>query len=295
VRFQPEDLVFVDRKHGWFVTNDCVAGRAIVDRTSDGGRTWTPARVRPTNCAAGSALALSFVDRRHGWLVRTFENGPGAELASTVDGGRTWSRSRELPLLGRVAFRSPRDGWLGRSDFRTVRNLFVTADGGMTWRARTLPLPSGWPGARVLPDVPTFFGLRGVLPVTLFTARRSGVAFYVTNDGGRTWRAQAVERVGFRTLLRSNPFPRYVPTAVASPRDWWAVVRIAVPRVLATRDAGRHWRASGPPVESRASFARIDAVTSTSAWLILGTPDGRTDLLATGDGGRSWRRLGVPG
>lgn len=294
VRFQLEDLVFVDRKHGWFVTNDCAAGRALVDRTSDGGRTWRSTHVRPTNCAAGSALALSFVDRLHGWLVRTFENGPGAELARTVDGGRTWSRARELPLLGRVAFRTAREGWLARSDFLAIGNLFVTTDGGLTWRPRTLPLPAGWRDARSFPDVPTFFGVRGVLPVTLFTPRRSGVAFYVTSDGGRSWRAQSVQPVGFRTLLRASPFPRYVPTAVASRSTWWVVPRIAVPRVLVTRDAGRHWRGSSPASVSGVASARIAAAGGT-AWLTLLTPRARTQLLATQDAGRTWRRLRVPG
>jgi photosystem II stability/assembly factor-like uncharacterized protein len=130
--------------------------------------------------------------------------------------------------------------------------------------------------------------------VTLHSPRRSGVAFYITKDGGRSWRAESVEPVGFRTLLRFNPFPRYVATAVASPRDWWAVVRIAVPLVLVTSDAGRHWRATRPPALSGASSARIDAVGSTAAWLTLGTRGGRTQLLATGDGGRSWRRVSVP-
>jgi photosystem II stability/assembly factor-like uncharacterized protein len=281
-RFQPEDLVFLDREHGWFVTNDCAAARALVHRTSDGGRTWTAAHVRPTNCAAGSALSLSFVDRLHGWLVRTVENAPEAELARTVDGGRTWSRAREL-----------RDGWLGRSDFRASPNLYVTADGGLTWRPRTLPLPGGWRNARALPDVPTFFGARGVLPVTLFTARRSGVAFYTTSDGGRTWRARSVRRVGFRTLLRSNPFPRYVPTAVASPTAWWVVSRIAVPSVLVTRDAGRHWSGSSPGGVSGAASARIAAAGGT-AWLTLSTRRGGTQLVATRDAGRTWRRLRVP-
>ena len=293
-RFQPEDLVFLDRKHGWFVTNDCAAGRAIVDRTNDGGRTWRSAHVRPTNCAAGSALALSFVDRLHGWLVRTFENGPGAELARTVDGGRRWSRARELPLLGRVVFRTPRDGWLGRSDLPAFPNLFVTTDGGSTWRPQALPLPLGWRRARAFPDVPTFFGASDVLPVTLFTPRRSGVAFYTTSDGGRSWRVRSVRTVGFRTLLRSSPFPRYVPTAVASPSTWWVVPRIAVPRVLVTRDAGRHWRGSSPAGVSGVASARIAAAGGT-AWLTLSTRRGRTRILATRDAGRTWRLLRLPG
>jgi photosystem II stability/assembly factor-like uncharacterized protein len=289
VRFQPEDLVFLDRKHGWFATNDCAAGRAAVDRTSDGGRTWAAAHVLPTNCAAGSALALSFLDRRHGWLVRTIENGPGAQLSSTVDGGATWSRGRDLPLIGRVAFRTPRDGWLGRSDLPATPNLFVTTDGGSTWRPRTLPLPGGWRDARALPDVPTFFGVRGVLPVTLFTPRRSSVAFYTTSDSGRSWHVRSVRTVGFRTVLRLNPFPRYVPTAVTSSRRWWVVSRIATPRVLVTSDAGRHWRASSPAGVSGVTSARIAAAGGT-AWLTLGTR-----LLATRDAGRTWRLLRVPG
>jgi photosystem II stability/assembly factor-like uncharacterized protein len=294
VRFQLEDLVFLDRRHGWLVTNDCAAGRALVDRTSDGGRTWAAAHVRPTNCAAGSALALSFVDQLHGWLVRTFENGPGAELARTVDGGRTWSRARELPLLGRVAFRTAREGWLARSDFLAVPNLFVTTNGGLTWRPRKLLLPGGWGDARSFPDVPTFFGASGVLPVSLFTPRRSGVAFYVTSDGGQSWRVQSVRRVGFRTLLRSSPFPRYVPNAVASPSTWWVVPRIAVLRVLVTRDAGRHWRRSSPAAVSGLASARIAAAGGT-AWLTLRMRSGRTQLLATRDAGRTWRPLRVPG
>jgi photosystem II stability/assembly factor-like uncharacterized protein len=293
--FQPEDLVFLDRKHGWFVTNDCVAGRALVHRTSDGGRTWKAAQVRSTNCAAGSSLSLSFADRTHGWLVRTFLNGPGSELSRTVDGGRAWRRAHDLPLLGRIAFRTARQGWLARSAVRYTANLFVTSDGGATWRRRLLPPPPRWRRARLLPDVPTFFGVRGVLPVALHGGHGSGVAFYLTSDGGRTWRVRRVQPVRFSTLIGQSAFPRYVPTAVASPREWWVVSGIAVPRVLVTSDAGRHWLASRPPAPEGSSVWQIDAADTTVAWLTLRTRRGRTLLLATADGGRSWRRVAVPG
>jgi photosystem II stability/assembly factor-like uncharacterized protein len=293
--FQPEDVVFLDRKHGWFATNDCTAGRALVHRTSDGGRTWNAAHVRSTNCAAGSSLSLSFLDRTHGWLVRTFLNGPGAELAGTVDGGRSWRRARALPLLGRIAFRTPRQGWLATGEFRARANLFVTTDGGATWRRRTLPPPRGWRRARLLPDVPAFFGARGVLPVALDGARGSGVAFYVTTDGGRIWRPGRVRPVRFSTLIGHSPLPRYVPIAIASPAQWWVVAGIAAPRVLVTSDAGRHWLASRPPPLGGSAFSELDAVDGASAWLTLRTRGGRTQLLATENGGRSWRRIAVPG
>jgi len=291
--FQTEDIVFLDRKRGWFVANDCVAARARVYRTRDGGRSWSFARVDPTNCAAGSALALSFIDGEHGWLVRTFENAPSAGLERTNDGGVTWTRVSDLPLLGRVAFRTPREGWLARSDFVDGPNLFTTRDGGRSWTRRTLVLPPAWRSARAFPDVPRFFGTRGVLPVTLSTPRRSAIAFYVTRDSGRTWAVRAVQPVGYRTLLLHNPLPRYVPTGIATVDVWWAVAGVTRPRVLVTSDAGRHWSASRPAAPIRATFAAITAAGRASAWLTLRSTR-ETRLLASSNGGRSWRRLVLP-
>jgi len=294
VLFQPEDAVFLDRRHGWFVANDCAAGRGVVYRTGDAARTWKATRVESTNCAAGSALDLSFLDRKHGWLVRTFENAPGADLVRTIDGGVSWGHSAQLPMLGRVSFRTPRDGLLARSDFAWTNTLFATHDGGLTWSRRTLTLPPAWRGARIFADLPTFFGARGLLPVTVFTPRRSAIAFYVSSDGGRTWAARIVQPVGFRTLRLHNPFPVYVPSSIASPGIWWAVTSIARPRVLLTTDAGKHWTASRPPALDRAAWAEITSAGDKSAWLTLRTRNGQTLLLATTDGGRSWRRLAVP-
>ena len=295
--FQPEDIVFVDRRYGWFVANDCAEARANVYRTSDGGRTWHSVPVDATNCAAGSALALSFIDHDHGWLVRTFENAPAADLQRTDDGGATWTRVSELPLLGRVAFRTAREGWLARSDFVGGDvggpTLLATRDGGRTWARKTLVLPPAWRRARSFPDLPTFFGARGVLPVTLFTPRRSAIAFYATRDGGRSWTLRAVQPVGYRTLLRATPFPRYVPSAIASPEVWWAVAGIARTRVLVTTDAGRHWSASRPATPARATLAAITSAGRASAWLAIGSVRERR-LLASSNAGRTWRPLVPP-
>jgi len=297
VLFQPEDIVFLDRRQGWFVANDCAAARANGYRTIDGCRTWRSAPVDPTNCTAGSALALSFSDHEHGWLVRTFENAPAADLQHTSDGGATWKRVSELPLLGRVAFRTEREGWLARSDFvgREVGEptLLASRDGGRTWARKTLVLPPTWQRARSFPDVPTFFGAHGVLPITLFTPRRSGIAFYATSDAGRSWALRAVQRVGYRTLLRHSPFPRYVPTAIASPEVWWAVAGIARARVLVSTDAGRHWSVSRPAAPTGAALAAITSAGRASAWLTIGSIR-NTQLLTTSNGGRTWRRLVPP-
>jgi photosystem II stability/assembly factor-like uncharacterized protein len=285
--FQAEDLLFADRRHGWFVSNDCAAGRALVHRTRDGGRSWRATPVRATNCAAGSALALAFADLRHGWLVRTFENAPGAELERTEDGGATWRRVSDLPQLGRVVFRTARDGWLARADLAGEPSLFRSVDGGRTWTRRRVAPPRRWRQADVLPDLPRFFGRRGVLPVTLSGRHGSAVAFYVTADAGATWRPRAVQALRFRALLPGIPFPRYAPTSVVSPSVWWVVTRIRPARVRVTTDGGRHWSISAPPSPARPSSASISGA-GRSAWLALGPR-----LLASDDLGRSWRPLDV--
>jgi photosystem II stability/assembly factor-like uncharacterized protein len=293
VPFQPEDLQFVDARRGWFVANDCVAFKARVYRTRDTGRTWAASLVDATNCAGGSALALTFGDRRHGWLVRTFENGSFAELDRTADGGVTWMHLPRLPILGRVTFRTSRDGWLARSDFVSPNTLYATSDGGRSWRRESVAVPRGWQTRQSYIDVPTFFGRGGVLPVTLLSGHRAAVAFEVTGDGGRTWRLRAVERVSRDLVAPGSPFARYVPAAFASRTVWWVVLSLAPPRLAVTTDGGRSWRSVRPPVLGRATTATLTAVSPRSAWLTLTARD-RTQILATANSGRSWRAVPLP-
>lgn len=290
--FQVEDVLFLDRSRGWVVANDCVSVKAYVYRTSDGGQTWRAAAAPPVNCAAGSRLQLSFVDETHGWLNQVIENAPSARLSRTDDGGKRWKPVSELPALGVIVFRTREDGWLGRADFAQPQQLSVTRNGGRTWRRRLLAPPRGWSGARAFPDVPTFFGERGVLPVMLSRSGRSAVAFYATGDGGRTWRLRAVRSVDFRVLRPRSPFVWYVPTSIADPDVWWLAGGRATPSVSITSDGGRTWRTFHPARLSRARGWAISAANASSGWLTTHAPSTlRGTLYATGDGGRTWRRL----
>jgi photosystem II stability/assembly factor-like uncharacterized protein len=288
--FQVEDVVFLDRSRGWVVANDCVRGKAYVYRTSDGGQTWSAAAAPTVNCAAGSRLQLSFVDERRGWLNEVVENAPSARLSRTDDGGKRWKPVSELPALGAVVFRTPEDGWLGRANFAQPQQLSVTWNGGRTWHQRLLAPPRGWSGARAFPDVPTFFGEQGVLPVMLSRSGRSAVAFYATGDGGRTWRLRAVRPVVFRVLRPRNPFVWYVPTAIADPDVWWLAGGRASPSVSITSDRGRTWRTFHPAGLPRASWWAISAASPRRGWLTTYASD-VSRLFATSDGGRTWRQL----
>jgi photosystem II stability/assembly factor-like uncharacterized protein len=273
------DVVFINARTGWVVTNDCTAGRASVHRTSDGGRTWARTPVKPTNCAAGSRLELSFLDSKHGWLVRIYENGNQTGLDRTVDGGRVWAHGG-VPVKGSVVFRTTRQGFAARPDFRGW-GLLLTSDGGRTWRRHALAAPPGWTGAAVAPDRPSFFGRDGVLPADLVLGKRRAVAFYLTHDGGRTWQAGPVRRVGLPITRDSNPFVFYAPVSVPRASTWWLA---PTGRTIAvTTDGGRHWR-----LERRPKGTTLTAADGRHAWL---SGDG---LFRTSDGGGSWHRL-TPG
>jgi len=148
--FELEDVQFASRMVGWVVENDCAQGKAYVDRTRDGGRSWDKAAVGSTNCAAGSRLNISFADRRHGWLLDVYENGSGPyPLERTLDGGATWRPVGRVPIAGRIAFRTAREGWLSRADFAQPQQLYATMDSGRTWQRKVVPVPPGWAGAHL--------------------------------------------------------------------------------------------------------------------------------------------------
>jgi photosystem II stability/assembly factor-like uncharacterized protein len=290
--FQLEDLEFATPERGWMVANDCSAGKAFVYRTADGGRSWKRARVGATNCAAGSRLDLSFADARHGWILDDVRNAPFAQLAQTVDGGRTWVERGRAPVTGSIVFRNEREGWLGRTDLFLQQQLYATRDGGRTWARRSLRRPHGWSGARLFPDVPTFFGRRGVLPATLARSGRVAVAFYVTRDAGRTWSVASV-RTAPRPASSSSPFVLYVPTSIVGPGIWWTVAAGRGPAVALTTDSGTSWRvrvATGVPPLRAAGLSAVDA---RHAWLTT-FAGGGVAAYGTGDAGRSWQRLGLP-
>jgi photosystem II stability/assembly factor-like uncharacterized protein len=288
-----EDVVFSTPLIGWIAANDCSAARAFVYRTTTGGRTWRSTAVPATNCSAGSRLDLSFSDNRHGWILNVFENGNRAPLQRTLDGGKTWSEvMSSAPVTGKIAFVTRRDGWLARSDFALPQQLYATRDGGRRWRRLAMQVPRGWRGAQVFPDVPTFFGQRGVIPVSLVRSGRTAVAFYVTCNGGQTWRLRAIRPVAFTILAPHNPFVRYVPTSIASPNVWWIAAGRKHSLVAVTTDAGRSWRVSTlSSLPSRAA-SDISASDARHAWLT--TSQRRSATYVTGDGGDTWHHLKFP-
>jgi len=220
-------------------------------------------------------------------------SGPPFPLQRTRDGGATWEGAGSAPVAGVISARTPKEVWLARSDFRRPQQLYLTRDGGRTWGRRVLPPPRTWSGARLFPDVPTFFGARGVLPVTVNRGKRAAVAFYVTGDGGRTWRLGSVRPVDSSITDSRSPFVRYVPTSIVSPNVWWIAEGRTHPFVTVTTNAGKSWRVSVPSHPLHAAPGEISATDAQHGWLTTWSPNNRV-LYTTSDGGETWSRLSLP-
>jgi photosystem II stability/assembly factor-like uncharacterized protein len=275
----PGDVLGLDPKHAWFVTEDCAGVGGTVHRSVGGGAQWSTGVVGGATCAAGSAHELGFLDESYGWAATRFGSAGAGPLSLTHDGGATWRRVGLLPLNGSVVFDAREHGWFARAmnGSRTI-GLYETVDGGGTWRRRRLDLPDRWKGAQAFPDRPAFFGPEGVLPVDLQQGGRAAVAFYVTHDRGATWKVAHVQRV--LHSMGQPPDYDYVPASVVSPTTWWLVF---TSMASVTTDGGRHWSSLPTTQTARGELTAVDA---RHAWLL-----DRGTLYATADAGRSWRAL----
>jgi photosystem II stability/assembly factor-like uncharacterized protein len=178
-------------RHGLDIVDDRVAwhcGNGGTRVSTDGGRTWRT--VAPSPCPS-----LSFLDARTGWAASAYR------LQATADGGATWTDVALPPGMddiAAVALRTPADGIL----LDKKGAVYVTADGGKSWRA----LP---PGLGLKAEERLISGINPMATMRFFDARRGMAVFdlsdgsvwsALTLDGGQTWqRAEIAELRGRST------------------------------------------------------------------------------------------------
>lgn len=161
-------LDIVDEQTAWHCGN---GGTRV---SIDGGQTWQTVTSSP-------CPYLSFLDAQTGWAASS------GILQATTDGGINWN-TIPLPPIERditaITLRTSKDGYL----LDTAGNLFVTADGGQTWEARSLELKAGEQ------LIPTRVGPKAVMRFTdaqngmvVFDLSDGTVWFAVTEDGGLSW------------------------------------------------------------------------------------------------------------
>lgn len=269
-----------------------MTGTAEVFRTVDGGRTW-----RSATLETGDVFQITFVNARAGWLIAFLNGGMMSDLVEifrTVDGGATWVKVASagdetmpagtppsgLPRSGKkygIGFVNPTTGWVvgyaPRSDYVY---LFVTHDGGRTWREQDLPRPPGPRSDDIATLRPTFFSPQhGALPIEVSRRNDRGIVVYTTRDGGASWRPT--------TMVPGTTYGLDETYDLADADHWWIIGDAGL---VATADGGRHWDVRtrpGPGVRLGVTFA-----SPTAGWAFSWD---RAVLLRTVDGGRRWAPL----
>jgi photosystem II stability/assembly factor-like uncharacterized protein len=302
---------FVDTQHGWLLlTGGDGSGSTAYGlvRTSDGGQTWqvTPlALFRPGEPASlAGAVSLQFIDPQTGWLVvkrASSSNFSLGTLFRTTDRGESWTRL-PIPLGEPVTFTTGKVGWTAGGAAGDA--LYRTEDGGRTWQRQTLAKPPAPAGQRRLYQLPSFADPQvGALPVLAGDGGQTQVEFYVTDDGGRSWRLASRVPVAHEIAPGTR-----VPLSALDARHWL----MAIPDgegLLRLSDRGEI-TAVASQEHLAAGIGALDMVTPEVGWAlsVVGTcppaPSGeraaadrcRLDrqLLRTEDGGQTWAPLPLP-
>jgi photosystem II stability/assembly factor-like uncharacterized protein len=264
-----------------------------VDRTTDGGRSWS--EVRLPDC--GVAGSLSFANADDGYALGPASTATLApaqgRLYRTVDGGRSWQVVGPVPFGGAlvaprsgssIAFPSPGNGFAVSSYARSAGSLYRTSDGGRQWQEVALPMPPGYSAAALF-GTPQFFSAQvGLVPALVKQAGTGAKALVVftTDDGGRHW---ATARAPSDRALALYPAQGTVPFSAATASSWAAYPG---PRLYATGNGGATWTATAPgPVAPAGSVQALQLVSPRDGWAIVSSV-----LEVTTDPGKTWHRVG---
>jgi photosystem II stability/assembly factor-like uncharacterized protein len=287
--------------------------------TNDGGQTW----MRSVIDASALETSPVFVNNLHGWVLLT-SNFPGVDLGSayigkeitlyrTSDGGKNWQSIASGPAtsqLGvtssdaygvppltastRVTFINTSIGWMTGTSYHKDNSdyswLYVTHDGGVTWKQATIGLPAN----SLIVNPPTFFTERDALLPVLISGPAPQYAqtsmLFTTHDGGQTWAGKAI------------PFD-ITFGGFADIHHGWAPIDGEDQAIYMTTDGWQHWMKK----HIDEAFKRVynfDFVSATTGWMLA---DNRTAfapevgggiqkgeiivLLRTDDGGQTWQAI----
>ena len=322
--------------------------RSVLFHTTDGGAHWTRFGLPPsagqavqTVCKFGAppciqqtiAVQVYFLNPREGWVLSQEATFAIADLFHTTDSGAHWNLTRidikaafnldlakgladpngrvDHSLYGRLVFGDSSTGLLVP---QTGWDIYVTHDGGSTWRVQSLPKPIGiHSDVSAFPDSVRLFsnGKDGVVSLQVRSPGQVGPLSaqsdpyqYVssTSDGGDHWsnptHLPSVVMPSHGGVPAGSYFV-YVTIDFIDPTDWagwpeapWDTPTQAVGGLMHTSDAGQHWDVipgSVPPNFS-GSFEFLD---SSHGWAYVSDSSG-TSLYRTTDGGVDWTPLSLP-
>jgi photosystem II stability/assembly factor-like uncharacterized protein len=223
-------------------------------------QTWKLGKVE----SGGDLVSVYFTSASRGWIA-----GDNGYLAFTDDGGTTWNR---YPLntkddINEIYFRNEKNGYLVAG-----RKMFLTADGGLTWRETVIYKPGDFPNG-----TPEFLSIRfadkryGYVIGSILNRKDEVIDSFLmrTDDEGETWYRQPVPT---KTELFHLDF--------SGTSHGWIVGDKGV--ILATTDRGQTWHMQSSGIQ-RALFC-VDFLNDKQGFAVGG---GGT-ILRTTNGGQLW-------
>ena len=247
-------IQFVDWNNGWMLGEithrDTDEPETIVLSTTNGGRSWDKK-------ALPNILSIFFHDPQHGWAV-----GKNATILRTEDGGAEWKAYADLEkVIGLpvessnynfgfrdIFFLNPQQGWLignfyGRAKSH-IGGVFVTSDGGVSWKRVPLTVQTQHSSGRFTPGVfhSVHFSDQTTGSVTGEMMDGEGRFFFAlhTRDGGKNWEQH-------RTPSRATHSTQFLTpgmgwTAAAAPREGGADAVVYDTTLMRTDNGGASWQ-----------------------------------------------------
>ncbi len=256
------------------------AARSGVFRTVTGGSAWIGAGGPPASLTECNAIAVDPVGGSH--LLA----GAGVMLFNSYDGGASWSATADVRWgLGwrAVAFApsDPRVVYAGTGGYYTSgvfanelagAGVFVSADGGLTWRR---------PASSIATANVAALAVDPVKPERVFAAS-SNLGIFRSMDGGRTWR------------VLGDGLPENPPTALSIAIDPLhtniLLAGFEDAGVYRSVDGGETWQGPSPGLHPEAIVTSI--VFSRQDPSVVYAADLRSGVFRSADGGLTWAPFG---
>ncbi len=151
VGFSPVSVTFVSAESGWVlgVVSAGSGSKLAVERTTDGGATWSRSPAPDVSFSAGTGpeAIIRFANVADGWIAGPASGGLSSTLWSTHDGGASWRREA-VPGGGQVTALDASDGAFQLAVIGTdvpAVHLYSAAGASDSWvrSATSLPLGAG--------------------------------------------------------------------------------------------------------------------------------------------------------